>query len=107
MRFMFYAAFSLFTIFCIIVAVSNADIVNFSLNPLPINVSIPAFMLVFIGIFIGLVGGWFVSILNGIKHVRRHRIADKRIKELEKEVNNLESNTIKLSNDANHGKSAS
>ena len=86
MRFLFYAAFLIFTLFCIIVAVSNGDSINFSLNPLPINMTMPAFMLVFIGIIIGLVGGWCVSIFNGIKHARRHRVADKKIKELENEL---------------------
>lgn len=106
MRFLLYAAFSIFTIFCIIVAVSNGGIINFSLDPLPINISMPAFMLVFLGILIGLGGGWCVSILNVIKHTRRHRVADKRIKELENELKKQDSKNNKLSNDQNHGKSA-
>ena len=105
MRFMFYAAFSIFTIFCIIVAVSNGEIVHFSLDPLPINIDMPAFMLVFIGILIGLSGGWVVSILSGIKHARKHRIADKRIKELENALKKQDSSNIELSNDKNRGKS--
>ncbi|MBT5185784.1 MAG: DUF1049 domain-containing protein [Kordiimonadaceae bacterium] len=88
MRFISYAAFILFTIFCIIIAVSNGDIVNFSLAPLPINISMPAYMLVFIGILLGLLGGWMVSILSGIRHARRHRIANKKIQELEKQIRN-------------------
>ena len=106
MRFLLYAAFSIFTIFCIIVAVSNGGIINFSLEPLPINISMPAFMLVFLGILIGLGGGWCVSIFNVIKHTRRHRVADKRIKELENELKKQDSKNNKLSNDQNHGKSA-
>jgi uncharacterized integral membrane protein len=107
MRFLFYAAFSIFTLFCIIVAVSNGELVNFSLNPLPFDFTIPAFMLVFLGIFIGLSGGWLVSIFAGIKHARRHRMADKKIKELESELKKHNSSNIKLSNDENHGKSSS
>ena len=104
MRFIFYAAFVLFTIFCVIVATANNDQVVFSLNPLPFNVSIPAFGLVFIGIFIGLLGGWIVSVYSGFKHVRRHRVADKKINELEKQIKTYQSMNIDLSNDANHGK---
>lgn len=107
MRFLFYAAFSIFTFFCIIVAVSNGELINFSLNPLPFNFTLPAFMLVFIGIFIGLGGGWLVSIFNGVKHARRHRIADKKIKDLESELKKHDLGNIKLSNDQNHGKSSS
>jgi uncharacterized integral membrane protein len=88
MRFISYAAFILFTLFCIIIAVSNGDIINFSLNPLPVNISMPAYMLVFIGILLGLLGGWMVSILSGIRHARRHRVADKKIQELEKQIRN-------------------
>ena len=106
MRFLLYAAFSIFTIFCIIVAVSNGGIINFSLDPLPINISMPSFMLVFLGILIGLGGGWCVSIFNVIKHTRRHRVADKRIKELENELKKQDFKNNKLSNDQNHGKSA-
>ena len=90
MRFIFYAAFFLFTILCIIIAVSNGSPVQFSLEPLPINIELPAFALVFIGILIGVAGGWFVSIYSGIKHARRHRLADQRIKELEKQLKSTE-----------------
>ncbi|MDG1996497.1 MAG: LapA family protein [Emcibacteraceae bacterium] len=99
MRFLFYAAFTIFTLFCIIVAVSNGDIVNFNLDPLPVNINVPAFMLVFIGIFIGLSGGWFVSIFSNLKHVRRHRQADKRIKELENTLKSTQTSNIDLSKD--------
>jgi hypothetical protein len=96
MRFIFYAAFTIFTTFCIIVAVSNGDAVDFSLNPLPINVTIPAFMLVFMGIFIGLAGGWCVAIFSNIKHARRHRLADKKIKKLENTLKKTKSSNIDL-----------
>lgn len=107
MRFIFYAAFALFTIFCVIIAVSNGDPVNFSLSPFPLNITMPAFMLVFIGVFIGLIGGWVVSIFSGIGHARRHRLADKKIKALEKELKTHQNPTNQLSKSANHGKSAS
>ncbi|MDG1707512.1 MAG: LapA family protein [Emcibacteraceae bacterium] len=107
MRFLFYVAFTIFTLFCIIVAVSNGDNVSFSLNPLPVNITVPAFMLVFMGIFIGLAGGWCVSIFSNLKHARRHRLADKKIKELENSLKNTKISNIDLSKDQNHGKSSS
>ncbi len=106
MRFIFYAAFALFTLLCIIIAVSNSTPVQFSLSPIPINMEIPAFGLVFIGILIGIGGGWIVSIYSGIRHARRHRLADKKIRELEEKIKSSESENINLSNARNHGKSS-
>lgn len=107
MRFIFYAAFIVFTLLCIIIAVSNSTSVVFSLNPLPINIGMPAFGLVFIGIFIGLFGGWVVSIYSGISHARRHRLAEKKIKELEKQIKSATHSNIELSKDEKHGKTPS
>ncbi len=107
MRFIIYAAFILFTLLCIVIAVSNGAPVQFSLEPLPINIEMPAFGLVFIGIFIGIAGGWVTSILSGIRHARRHRLADKRIKELENRLKSKSSNNNDLSNSGIHGKSSS
>ncbi|MCC3862478.1 LapA family protein [Pseudemcibacter aquimaris] len=107
MRFIFYAGFIFFTCFCIIVAVSNGDNVTFSLFPLPVLVDLPAYMLVFMGILIGLGGGWLVSIYSGIRHARRHRLADKKIKELENKLKSMGVSNIELSNDKKHGKSTS
>lgn len=106
MRFFFYAAFILFTALCIIIAVSNNTPVIFSLEPLPVNIAMPAFGLVFLGIFIGLIGGWIVSIFSGIRHARRHRLADKKIKELEKQIKISPSTNIDLSKDNNRGKTS-
>ena len=107
MRFIFYAAFTLFTLLCVIIAVSNSAPVVFSLNPLPVNFTMPAYGLVFIGIFIGLIGGWVVSIFSGVRHARRHRLAEKRIKELEKQIINADGSNNNLSNSSNRGKSSS
>jgi len=106
MRFVFYAAFILFTVLCIIIAVSNSTPIIFSLEPLPINVAMPAFGLVFVGILIGLIGGWIVSIFSGIRHARRHRLADKKIKELEKQIKTPASTNIELSKEDNRGKTS-
>ena len=86
MRFIFYFAFITFTLLCIIIAVSNNSLVNFSLDPLPVNIVIPKFWLVFVGIFIGLLGGWIVSIYSSISQAKRRRLTDKKIKELEKKI---------------------
>jgi len=107
MRFIFYVAFILFTIFCVVIAVSNGELVSFSLNPFPLNITMPAYGLVFMGIFIGLFGGWIVSIAGGIRHARRHRIADKNIKALELQLKSLKSENIDLSNSPKRGKSSS
>jgi len=107
MRFIFYAAFILFTLLCVIIAVSNSAPVVFSLNPLPVNIEMPSFGLVFIGLFIGLGGGWVVSIYSGISHARRHRLADKKIKELEKQLKSSQDSNIDLSKDEKHGKTPS
>ncbi len=107
MRFIMYAAFILFTAFCVIIAVSNGDTILFSLEPIPFNMEMPAYGLVFLGILIGLGGGWIVSFLSGIRHARRHRTADNKIKELEKKLNTKETENIKLSNSDNSGKSSS
>ncbi len=107
MRFITYAAFVFFTILCIIIAVSNGEIVVFSLEPIPFSAEIPAYGLVFIGILIGLLGGWVTSILSGIKNARRHRTTDKQIKELENKLKSQETNNINLSNADNDGKSSS
>lgn len=107
MRFIFYAAFILFTLFCVIIAVSNGTSVLFSLEPLPVNLQMPAYGLVFLGIFIGLIGGWVVSIYSGIHHARRHRLADKKINELQKELKKTGPVNIDLSKSSIHGKSSS
>jgi lipopolysaccharide assembly protein A len=88
MRFIAYVAFVLFTLLCIIVALSNGTSVVFSLYPLPFEQEMPVFMLFFIGVFVGLFGGWVVSILSGIRHARRHRTAAKKIQDLEKQLKN-------------------
>ncbi len=106
MRFIFYAAFILFTLLCIIIAISNDGPINFSLSPLPINLVMPAYMLVFLGVFIGLFGGWIVSFISGISHARRHRLADNKIKELELKLNFQKSSTKDLANSEIRGKSA-
>ncbi|MBT5073496.1 MAG: LapA family protein [Kordiimonadaceae bacterium] len=107
MRFIFYAAFIVFTCFCVIIAISNSAPVLFSLEPLPVNLQMPAYGLVFLGIFIGLLGGWIVSIYSAVRHARKHRLADKKIKELQNELKKPGPANIDLSKSAIHGKSSS
>ena len=106
-HFFVYAAFILFTTFCVIVAVSNGDPIIFSLDPIPFAVEMPAYGLVFLGILIGLGCGWVVSFISGVRHARRHRTAENKIKELEKKLNSHESANNNLSNSDNSGKSPS
>ena len=107
MRLIIYAAFIIFTTLCIIIAVSNGTNILFSLEPIPFNIEMPAYGLVFIGIIIGLSGGWVVSILSGIKNARRHRKAEMVIKDLEQKLKSHDSQNIELSNTDNNGKSSS
>jgi len=107
MSFIFYATFILFTCFCVIIAVSNSTPVLFSLGPLLVNLQMPTYGLVFLGIFIGLLGGWVVSIYSTVRHARRHRLANKKIMELQSELTNTGSTNIDLSKSSIHGKSSS
>lgn len=85
MRIIALAAFLIFTLFCIILAISNQQEITLTFSPFPLSISMPAFMLVFCGILIGLGAGWIVSIITSIKQATRQRCLQKRIKQLEKE----------------------
>lgn len=89
MRLIMLAAFVFFTTFCIIVAVSNGDEVVFSLAPFPISATLPAYMLIFMGIVIGLGAGWGVSLMNSFRHATQRRRDAKHIGELEKTLKDL------------------
>jgi len=86
MKIFVWVAFVIFTLFCIIIAVSNPDVVAFRFDPFPFEISLPLYMLVFLGILIGLGAGWLVAIQNSFRHSARHRRDAKRIKELEKQL---------------------
>ncbi|PHZ83946.1 LapA family protein [Paremcibacter congregatus] len=89
MRYLTLALFTLFTLFCIIVAVANRTAVSFSLYPLPFQWDLPLFALLFIGIFIGLGAGFGVVLLKSIKQARLTRQQNKKIRDLEQQVKNL------------------
>jgi len=93
MRIIALAAFIIFTIFAITLAISNQQIVTLDFAPFPLSLALPAFMLVFGGILIGLGGGWIVSINTSIKHAARQRKLQKRINALEKEQKSSNTST--------------
>jgi len=89
MRMIYLAAFILFTIFCIIVAVANRTLVTFSLFPLPLSWDLPLYLLLFIGIFIGLGAGALVVMAKSIKQASHNRKQSKKIRELETQVTDI------------------
>lgn len=89
MRFIYLIAFVLFTAFCIIFGVSNRDMVPFSLHPLPFSGELPLYLLLFIGIFIGLGAGSLVVMAKSMKQIQQNRKQTKKIRELEQKVQDL------------------
>ncbi len=82
-------AFFLFTAFCVIVAVSNRNIVSVSLHPLPFQWEMPVYLLLFAGIFIGLGAGALVVMGKSLKQAQHNHGQNKKIRELEKQVKDL------------------
>ncbi|MFC7048477.1 LapA family protein [Emcibacter nanhaiensis] len=96
MRYFIYAAFAVFTIFCIIIAVSNQETVDLSLHPLPWTIQgIPEYLLVFLGIFIGLGAGWIVAISSSFKHRRSRRQLERQVRDLESELKSLSNRPVR------------
>jgi len=89
MRIITFAAFLVFTIFCIIVGVSNRGLIPFSLSPLPIEGEMPLYLVLFIGIFIGLGAGMMVLIIKSFKYAHQTRKQTKKIQSLEQQVKEL------------------
>lgn len=89
MRIFSLAAFVVFTAFCVIVAVSNRDIVSFSLHPLPFMWDMPLYLLLFAGIFIGLGAGALVVVGKSLKYSHHNRQQTKKIRDLENQVKDL------------------
>ncbi|PCI31832.1 MAG: hypothetical protein COB54_08895 [Alphaproteobacteria bacterium] len=89
MRIFTFAAFILFTAFCVIVAVANRTIVSFSLDPLPFAWDMPLYILLFAGIFIGFGAGALVMMAKSVKHAHHNRQQSKKITALEQQVTDL------------------
>jgi len=89
MRILAFAAFVIFTAFCIIAAVSNRTNVFFSLSPLPFGWDVPLYMVLFAGIFIGLGAGALVMTIKSIAQARHNRRQAKRIRDLEKQLKEI------------------
>ncbi len=89
MRIFTLAAFIIFTALCIIVAVSNRNIISFSLHPLPFQWDMPVYLLLFAGIFIGLGAGAMVMMAKSIKQSHHNRQQTKKIQTLENKISDL------------------
>lgn len=89
MRIFSFAAFIIFTAFCVIVAVSNRTIVSFSLHPLPFVWDMPLYLLLFAGIFIGLGAGAMVVVGKSLKQSHNNRKQTKKIRDLENQIKDL------------------
>ncbi|MAU41389.1 MAG: hypothetical protein CMF31_07185 [Kordiimonas sp.] len=71
------------------IAVANRHEVIFSLSPLPFDITLPVYLLIFIGLFLGLIAGGFVSVMARWRYRRLLRRQDKDIKRLEKQLQTL------------------
>ena len=89
MRIIYLAAFIIFTIFCVIVGISNRTIISFSLQPLPLVWDMPLYYLLFAGIFIGLAAGSMVVIGKSIRQAAETRKQVRKIRDLERQIQEL------------------
>ncbi|WP_321394531.1 lipopolysaccharide assembly protein LapA domain-containing protein [Emcibacter sp.] len=70
--------------------------VELSLYPLPwVIQGIPKFLLIFLGIFIGLGAGWIVAISSSFKHRRTRRRLERQVRELESELKSLSNRPVR------------
>ena len=97
MRYLMIFTFLSFTAFCIIIAISNRQLVTFDLHPIAFKKELPLFLLIFGGVFAGLFAGWLASLLKSLSYAREKRLSEKHIKELEKELN--ERNKLIMNNE--------
>lgn len=95
MRFIYLAAFVVFTVFCIIVAVSNRSVVAFSLDPLPVILDMPLYLVLFVGILLGFGAGALVVMAKSIRQSRHDRTQIKKIRDLEMRLKDLAPDTEK------------
>jgi len=80
----------------ILFAVSNRHIVEISLLPFQYAVTIPVWGVLFLGIFIGLLISAFVTGWFRLKSFTKRRKAERRVDELDAQVNALAEDTHKL-----------
>lgn len=71
---------------CVLVALANTLVVPFSLEPLPLDIEIPVFGIVFISFFFGLLVGALFLAINKLRSRRQIRLLNKRITELEDQL---------------------
>ncbi len=57
--------------FTVVVAVANRGVVEFSLAPLPVVVSMPLYAVIFLSLLLGVLLGWLVALASGFRRRRR------------------------------------
>lgn len=67
-------------------SIANRSAVAFSLFPLPFEMTIPLFILVYLSLFIGVAVGEALGLLHSLKVRKQLKHAEQRIKALESEV---------------------
>lgn len=71
---------------CVMIAVNNVESVRFNLDPLPFEINVPLFIIIFVSFLMGLlVGGLFLAFHRLRAHLRLKK-AIKRIGELESQL---------------------
>jgi hypothetical protein len=79
--------FIIFAIIAIIFSVSNAQIVQISLDPLPFGVSLPLYLAIQITAFFSFVLGAICAYIFNLKYHQLLRAKNKYIEELERQIN--------------------
>lgn len=73
----------------VIFAVNHRDAVPIDLWPLPMAVSVPLYMLVLVGIFVGFLIGGILTWLSQGRHRRRARQRGYRVEQLERDLDGV------------------
>jgi uncharacterized integral membrane protein len=74
----------------VIFAVNHRDAVPIDLWPLPMEVAVPLYMLVLVGIFVGFVLGGILTWLSQGRHRRRARQRRYRVEQLERDLDSVQ-----------------
>ena len=74
----------------IVFSVVNRQVVDVDFFPLPYQVTLPLFVVLFAGIFIGLAAAGLATLLGRMRRAARTRSAEKRAASLERQMRGLE-----------------